>query len=136
MDEQTTETAKQVAQYEEAKEFLRSVSMEERGIDNFFLEIVRTDDTTKVGNLTKDELGLPQIPVRTILELKRDCELVPCMSTMSKQLSKSSEEILATSLSKEGFLINARITQKKSLLDKDKRKERKSLFGKKKEDEE
>ena len=41
--------------------------------------------------------------------------------------------MLATSLSKEGFLIKARITQKKEILDNKKKPKRKGLFGRKEE---
>jgi len=58
------------------------------------------------------------------------------MSAFTKYFKRQAENILATSLSKDGFLIKARITQKKELIDKDKRKERtKGLFGKKEETE-
>lgn len=136
MDNEIRALAQAEAEAEEVKEFYRKLGMDEKGIDNFFLEIVRTDDTRKVANLKEEELGLPHLPVRTLLELSRDCESIPSLSSLKEDFAKKSEEILGTSLSREGFLIKARITQKKELLDKNKRKMRRGLFGFKKEQEE
>lgn len=135
MDEQIRESAQSDAQRSELEDFYRKYGLDEKGIDNFFLEIVRTEDTKKVGNLTETELGTPQIPVRTLFDIARDCKLIPSMSSFVKDAENQAENVLATSLSKDGFLIKARITQKKEFLDKDKKKKvRKSLFGRKIED--
>lgn len=136
MDEQVKEFVKTEAKAEDLKEFYRKFGQDENGIDAFFLEIIRTIKTTKVGNLNEDELGKPQIPVRTLLELSKDCALIPSMSSFQKSFEIEAENILATSLSKDGFLIKARITQKKEFLDKPKKKVRKGLFGKKVEEDE
>lgn len=136
MDEEIKQMAKQEAEAEELKEFMRKMGVEEKGIDAFFLEIVRTDDTRKVGFITEDELGRPFIPVRTLFELANDCDLIPSMSSFSSDFRKQAENVLATSLSKEGFLIKARITQKKEFLDKAKRKIKRGWFGRKEKEEE
>ena len=137
MNKEVKEMATKDAQYDEVKEFIRQIGAEEKGIDNFFLEIIRNDDSLKIGNLDKDELGLPQLPVRTLIELSEDCALIPSMSSFKTDFETQATNLIATSLSKDGFLIKARITQKKELLDSDKRKSRlkKGLFGKKEEEE-
>lgn len=140
MNEAQLQEAKIEAQKDEVEEFLRKFGQEEKGIDNFFLEIIRADDTTKVGNLRVDgkidELGIPQLPIRTLKELQHDCELIPSMSSFTTHFKQTAEDVLATSLSREGFLIKARITQKKEFLDKEKKKKKTSgLFGSKKEEE-
>lgn len=131
MDEAVKDMVKEQAEAEELRDFYRKFGLEEKGIDNFFLEIVRTDDTSKVGNLDKDELGTPILPVRNLLELSDDCSLIPSMSTFQEKFKSQAENILKTSLSKDGFLIKARITQKKEFADKKKKKVRTGLFGKK-----
>jgi len=128
------EKAQAEAQQNELEEFYRKFGVEEKGIDNFFLEIVRAEDTTKIGNLTIDELGTPPLPIRTLKELANDCDLIPSMSSFAKSFRTESEDILASSLSKEGFLIKARITQKKEFLDKKKKSRIKSFFGREKEE--
>ena len=61
----------------------------------------------------------------------------PSMSSFARDFKRQSLGLIATSLSKEGFLIKARITQKKELMNTDKRKTRtkRGLFGKKEEEE-
>jgi hypothetical protein len=133
MDNQTKEFITNEAEAEDLKDFIRSVGAEEKGIDNFFLEIIR-NHSLKVGNLDKDELGMPQLPIRTLLELKRDCEIIPSMSSFAEDFERQAEETIASSLSKEGFLIKARTTQRKEFGKEDKRKQRrKGLFGRKEE---
>jgi len=133
MDNQTKEFITNEAEAEDLKDFIRSVEAEEKGIDNFFLEIIR-NHSLKVGNLDKDELGMPQLPIRTLLELKRDCEIIPSMSSFAEDFERQAEETIASSLSKEGFLIKARTTQRKEFGKEDKRKQRrKGLFGRKEE---
>jgi len=135
MDEETQDQVLTEAELEEVKDFYRRLGVEEKGIDTFFLEIIRADDTTKIGNLTEAELGSPNLPVRTLKELAGDCELIPSMATFTKYFKDQAEMILATSLSKEGFLIKARITQKKELLDRKRRVRTKGgLFAKKVEE--
>ena len=132
-DEMNEQTMNEV-ESEELREFIRKVG-EEKGIDNFFLEVIRNKDSLKIGNLTTSEIGLPEVPLRTIVELADDCDSVPSLSSFAKDFKKKAIDMIATSLSKEGFLIKARITQKKELLGTDKRKERpkKGLFGRKEE---
>ena len=135
MNEETKQMVEAEAEAEDLKEFIRTIG-EERGIDNFFLEIIRNDDSLKLGNLTQDEIGLSQLPIRTLIELANDCEDIPSMSSFVKDFRKQAQIMIESSLSKEGFLIKARITQKKELLDTDKRKrKRKGLFGKVEEEE-
>ena len=137
MDNQTQkieEVAKIESQKNELEEFYRKFGQEEKGIDNFFLEIVRAEDSVKIANLDEDELGMPQLPIRTLLELKNDAELIPSMSSFKDSFEKTAENILASSLSKGGFLIKARITQKKEFLDDKKKKIKRGLFGKEKEE--
>lgn len=132
MDKVVQEIAEMEASAEEVKDFYRKMA-DERGIDFFFLEVVRAKDSKKVGNLNKEELGLPPLPVRTLLDLANDCDKIPSMSSFAKDFKTQAENILATSLSKEGFLIKARITQKKEFLDKEKKKVKKGFFNRKEE---
>ncbi len=136
MDEETREMISDEAQAQELSEFIRKVG-EEKGIDNFFLEVIRNKDNLKIGNLTSDELGNPEIPLRTIIELESVCRDIPSLSSFAEDFKKQASMMIATSLSREGFLIKARITQKKELLSGDKRKtkSKKGLFGKKEEEE-
>jgi len=135
MNEEVKNFVTTEAEAEDLKEFIRKMG-EEKGIDNFFLEIIRNDDSLKIGNLTDTELGLPRLPLRTLVELTDDCRIIPSMSAFADDFEKQAQTLIASSLSKEGFLIKARITQKKELVDKDKRKQRRrGLFGRREEEE-
>lgn len=131
MDTQTKQFVTTEAEVDDLRDFIRKAG-EEKGIDNFFLEIIRADNNLKIGNLEKTEIGLPKVPIRTLLELSDDCDMIPSMSSFAEDFKKQAQDMVNTSLSKEGFLIRARITQKKELLDVTKKKKRRvGLFGKK-----
>jgi len=102
---------------QEAKEILRQFSESKQNIHTFFTNIIKTDDTTKVGYLTQEELGMPKLPVRTIKELELFSRDVWKQESWSEYFKKLSEIQTATSLSKEGILIKLSVTQKKELSD-------------------
>lgn len=135
MEQEVKQFIKTEAEADDLRDFIRKAG-EEKGIDNFFIEIIRADDNLKIGNLERLEIGLPKVPIRTLLELSDDCDMIPSMSSFAEDFKKQAQDMVNTSLSKEGFLIRARITQKKELLDSTKKKTRRvGLFGKKEEEE-
>ena len=78
---------------------------EEKHNTHSFLHAVATsDDTTKVANLTSEEVGLAKLPVRTYKELALFCKEVANMDYMSDYFDKKAEIVNATSLAREGFL--------------------------------
>ncbi len=134
MEESTLNYAKESAGVDEVKEFLRNVGMDEKGIDAFFLQIMKEDSLNKqvkVGNLTEEELGTPFLPIRTLMDLSNDCDKISSLSSLKKDFETQAQNMVISSLSKEGFFIKARITQKKELLDNKKKRIRKGLFQKK-----
>ena len=96
--------------YEEAEEALKNLGglaplPEEKHNTHSFLHAVATEeDTTKVANLTTEEVGLAKLPVRTFKELALFCKEVANMDYMSDYFEKKSEIITSTSLAREGFL--------------------------------
>jgi len=118
---------------EEAQEILRQFSEGKSNVHTFLTAVAKADDTTKVGNLDKDELGMPTLPVRTYKELGVFCNEIADETEWSDYFDKMSEVQLATSLSKEGFLIKAAITTKKELADMTPKKKNKGWFSKKEE---
>jgi len=79
---------------------------------DLFWRVVKTDDSRKVANLTKEELGMPEICVR-------DCHYI---AELARQLGKNgfatwfenrAEITQATSLSKDGFQQGLFVTQRK-----------------------
>jgi len=99
-----------------------------------FLNTVRsTKETTKVGFLTEAELGVPSSTVRNQFEMaliSRDICDNPFLEAYYKQ---EAENTLATSLSREGKLINLAVMQKKVIEDTTKLRKPSSSWFKKKE---
>lgn len=135
MNEETVNAISENAEAQDISDFIRGVMQEEKGIDNFFINIIR-EDSLKTGNLEIEELGEARLPLRTLLELRKDCEDIPSLSELAKDFEKQAKDLVQTSLSKDGFLIKSRITQNKSLIgEKKRRRSRIGLFGKKQEEE-
>jgi len=102
---------------EEAKEILRQFSDSKQNIHSFLTNVIKTGDTTKVGNLTQDELGLPKLPVRTLKELELFCEDIYQDDGWADYFKKLSEIQTSTSLSKDAIVLRLSVTQKKELAD-------------------
>lgn len=111
---------------EEAKELIRRHSSDGTTLFGFMKNVVMTDDTTRVGNLTQDELGMPKIPVRTMKELSLFSKDIADDSGWSAYFDSLSKIQTDTSLSKEGFLLKTAITSKRELADVTPRSERKN----------
>lgn len=103
-----------------------------------FLNAVATsDDTTKVGYVTLDELGMPKHPIRTYKKIAHFCNTVADKPGFSGYFIGKSEIVTSTSLSKDGFLVNKAVTVKRELENiKKERKPSSSWFKKKEEKEE
>jgi hypothetical protein len=50
----------------EAEAMLRSFSESKETPVSFFTKVITNADSSKIGNLTPEELGMPQLPVRTL----------------------------------------------------------------------
>ena len=92
-----------------------------------------SDDTTKTGFLTADELGSPNLPVRTFKELANFCKEVGSMNEFSEYFLKNSEIITATSLSREAKLLDSAVITRRQIEDVTKRKKENKGWFKKKE---
>lgn len=120
-------TPEELAAYEEMGMGLGYPKLKEKeGLFNFFNKILVKDDTIKVANIDEDEL----FAVRNL----RDGNVVSKMNgyeIFEDYFKNKGEVILASSDSKDGFLIKAAITTKKELESKTKRKVNKGWFKKK-----
>lgn len=87
---------------------------EKANIFNFFKRIITSNDTRRTSNLTKDELGMPEISVRGGLGLSLFCESLG-MKGFADYFEKESLVTTDTSLSREGALINLAVTQKRTI---------------------
>ncbi len=83
---------------------------EKPGVFAFFNKILKTDNTSKVGNLGMEELGSIRIYQSASLYAE-EMEL----DLVSDYLKREAEIVLGTSLSKDGFLITQAVTQKREI---------------------
>ena len=116
-------------------------SLEDRQSVHAFLNNVATaDKTTKVGNLRDDaemnELGDPSHSVRGSLEMARISSKIMNNDFFEEYFAAEAEETLATSLSRDGFLVRQATTSTKQIADVTKRRKiNKGWFGSKKVEE-
>jgi len=102
----------------------------------FLNNVAVSEDTTKTGNLRDDkelnELGIPVYTVRGAKDMALISEKVMDNDYFQGYFEKEAENTLATSLSREGFLIKQATTQTKQVADVTRRKKiNKGWFGKK-----
>jgi len=116
---------------------------EKQNIHTFLVNVVQTeeiDKLSKVGNLRDDkdlnELGIPRWHVRGGLEMARVSDMIMNNEFFRKYFQAQVSETLATSLSREGFLIRQGTTQTKQVADVTRRRKvNKGWFGKEQVDE-
>lgn len=110
---------------------------ERHNTHTFLAKVLKTEDTTKVGNLTEEELGMARHPVRAFKEFALISEKICEDPLMTEFFNQEAENVLATSLSKNGKLIGLAVIQKRVIEDETKpKKVNTGWFSKKKPKEE
>lgn len=105
---------------------------EKHSIYTFLHKISISDDTTKTGYLTEEELGMPINPVRTFKKLSLISSKIIESPVIASFFADESEIVTSTSLSKHAKLLNAAVTMKRQLEDTTKpRKQNRGWFKKK-----
>lgn len=114
-EEQETYTAEEVQQYGEsiARQFIE----QKQNTHGFLTKVIENDDTTKTGNVSAEELGNPQVTIRGLKELELFSRQVENDDMWADFFHDTAEIQLATSLSKEGFLMNLAVVNRKELAD-------------------
>ena len=98
----------------------------------FLHNVAIADDTTKIGNLNQDELGMPQLPLSTDKSLGLWCSEVMENPFFAKFFNMEGEITTSTSLSKDAKLISLAVLQRREIADITKhRKPNKGWFTKK-----
>lgn len=102
----------------------------------FFRKILTTKDTTRIGNLKPEELGLSKLGVRHYQELANYAE-VEGLDLVKDYFMNRSNIVTSTSMSKKGFWSQLFVTNIKKQETKtlEAAKEKKKWFGNKKEGE-
>ena len=100
----------------------------------FFRTILNTPDTTRIGNLKPEELGLSRLGVRHYQELANYAK-VEGLDIVKDYFMDRSNIVSSTSMSKKGFWSQLFVTQiKREQKEKPKEQEKKKWFGKTKEE--
>jgi len=117
---------------ESYKDYLGTTSTaeEKQNVHSFLHNVAVSEDTTKTGNLSTEELGTPILPVRTYKELSLFCKEIANMDYFAEYFLKKSEIATSTSLSKDAKLLTLAVVNRTEVADltKTPRKENKSWF--------
>lgn len=108
---------------------------EKVNVHTFLREVAVTPDVTRVGNLRDDkemnELGSPNFHVRGDLDMALISDKIMGINFFKEYFEKEAQDTLATSLSRNGFLVRQASTQVKQVADITKRRKiNKGWFGK------
>lgn len=108
---------------------------EKQSIFTFLTNVAIADDTTRLGNLKEEELGMPQLPVRSNKSLALWSGEVMENVFFKSFFLQDSEDTTSTSLSREGFLTKLAIIQRREVADLTKpKKVNKGWFGQRDKD--
>jgi len=127
-----------ILQLAKAMKGTSSSQEEKHNVHTFLTKVVEADDVSKeskLGNLRDDkemnELGIPKWNVRGALKMARISSMLMDNDFFEKYFNEAAKETLATSLSREGFIIRQGTTQTKQVADiTRRRKVNKGMFGK------
>lgn len=135
-EEQLTEEEKhEIAEKLNAAGYGYPQGSEKHNVHTFLEKVRISTDTTKVGYLKEEELGMPNLPVRTFKELELFSKKIADKPLFAEYFGAMSEITTATSLSRDAKLLDTAVTQSRKLTDIIKRpemRENKGWFGKKK----
>jgi len=86
---------------------------EEKHSTHAFLHAVATaEDTTKVGYLKEEEVGIPRLSQRTLKELELYCREIADDQNWGDYFSKRAEILTSTSLSKDAKLLSLSVVNR------------------------
>ena len=110
---------------------------DKQNVHVFLMNVATAEDTTKTGNLKDDkdfsELGIPSYTVRGAKEMALVADKIMGNNYFKDYFQKEAEITLATSLSRDGFLVKQATVQVKQVADMTKRRKiNKGWFGKEK----
>jgi hypothetical protein len=135
MSEEKLSTEEQESVYKYLSQSESVPSPEEKhNVHTFLLKVATEDDTTKVGFLSQEEVGKPTYSERSLKDFAVISEKIINNPFLADIFKAEAENLTATSLSKEGFLVRQATTQTKQIADITKiKKENKGWFKSKKD---
>ena len=121
----------------ELQRFLSNTPMpdEKHNVHTFLHKVATSQDTTKLGYLNDEELGMPKLPIRTHKELAVFSKEVCGLTVFSDYFNKISEITTSTSLSRNAKLLELAVINRKQLEDVTKKPRVKRGFFKRREEE-
>jgi hypothetical protein len=109
------------AEQEQLQELMKaygSPNPEEKHNQHVFLSKVATsEDTTRTGNLKDEELGYTRFSLRSYKELALASKKLCLNETWAEYFQMKGEILTATSLSRDGFLTNLAVIQRRQIED-------------------
>ena len=129
----TEEERMELAKY--LSEYGTPISSDKANLHTFLTNVVTAEDTTKLGFLNDDELGLMKHPLRAYKNLALISGKIMDNPFFEEYFAAEAEIVTSTSLSKDAKLLNLAVIQRKQVEDVTKRtKPNKGWFKKKGED--
>lgn len=80
-------------------------------------DVIKAKDTTKTGNLSLEELGMPRLPLRSYKEIALFSDSVAGLPYFAAYFNAMGEIATSTSLSLKALLLRLAVTTKKELAD-------------------
>ena len=121
------------------KEYLGSgvpLPEDKQNVYSFLYAVATSDDTTKLGNLSEEELGTLKLTLRGAKNCALIADKIIGNDTIASYFAAEGEIITSTSLSKNAKLLNSAIMQKRIIEDQTKKPKPNKGWFKKKEGEE
>lgn len=106
---------------------------EKHNVHTFISKVLTTKDTTKVGNLKEEEIGMLRNPVRSYKSMELFSNDIMHNDHLAKYFAMESEIATSTSLSRAATLLRFATTTNKNMADMTKQKKENSSWFKKKE---
>lgn len=107
---------------------------EKHNVHSFLHKVATSDDTTKVGNLTAEEVGMPKLTLRGSKGIALIARSIVSNNIIADYFEAEGEIVTATSLSKDAKLLTLAVVQKRIVEDQTKPKKENSGWFKKKEE--
>ena len=131
-EENTQLSAEEQDALKQALGFGAPMPEEKHNVHQFLHNVAIAEDTTKLGYLKDEEIGVPKLPVRAFKDMALIADRIMGNDFLREYYLNKSENITSTSLSRDGFLVKLAVVQKRVIEDATKkRKENKSWFKRK-----
>jgi hypothetical protein len=88
-----------------------------QNVHTFLFNVATANDTTKLGYLKEEEIGMMANPIRSYKHLQQFATSIMKKEKLGDFFGANSEIVTSTSLSRGGFLVDRAVVQKRELKD-------------------